>query len=188
MTNEIFKKLLDALFNIFESVKDLPFWEDYSFGLSVLNFLAIVATLYFLIKYTRATENMAKYQLIPAVDVNMIYDRSIKKTYFWFSNNSSLPGIAYLEFKKNKENRKMVYQPLLIPPKRNMKTATTFQFSPVDGDRMVIYILVKPALEKSSFEIKFEKSYKFTKKRWDETSWSYPDLPFFNLANSNHEN
>lgn len=135
-------------------------------------------TLFWLIRYTRATESMARYQLIPAIDVNMIYQENIKKTYFWFSNDSNLPGIVYLEFKKNNEERKEVYKPLRIPPKRSMKTATTFEFFPNNGDEIIIYISVKPAIEKSNFEIKFEKTYKFGSNRWNEKSWSFPDPPF----------
>ncbi len=186
MSSELFEKLLDVLLSISESIKPVPFWRDYSFGLSVVSIMALVVTLIFLIKYTcatkkmaHATESMAKYQLIPAVDVNMIYDKNTKKTYFWFSNDSNLPGIVYLEFKKNKEDRKMVYQPLRIPPKRKMKTATTFdEFSPTEGDEIVIYVSVKPALEISNIEFKFEKSYTFTQNQWNENSWSYPDPPF----------
>ncbi len=185
MKNEFSEKLLNILLSISENITPIPFWEDYSFWLSTVGIVALVVTLIFLIKYTHATkkmahatECMAKYQLIPAVDVNMIYEKSIKKTYFWFSNDSSLPGIVYLEFQKNEEGRKMLYQPLRIPPKRNMKTATTFEFSPTEGDKIVIYVLVKPALEKSNIKFKFEKSYIFSQDQWNETSWHFPDPPF----------
>ena len=137
-----------------------------------------MATIIFLIRYTRATERLANYQLMPAIDVNMIYDKIIKKTYFWFSNDSNLPGMVYLEFNKNQEGRKKVYQPLRIPPKRSMRTATTFNFSPVHGDRMIIYVSIKPVFEKANFEIKFEKSYTFSQDQWNENSWSFPDPPF----------
>lgn len=151
------------------------------FPIGIWDFVGTVVltiTLFWLIRYTRATEKMAEYQLMPTVDVNMIYEKSVGKTYFWFLNASNLPGIVYLEFQKNKEGRKMVYQPLRIPPKRSMRTAMTFEFSPTEGDKMIIYVSVKPALEKSNFEIKFEKSYTFTQNQWDENSWSLPDPPF----------
>jgi len=190
MTEEFSEKLLDVLLSIFESIKPVPFWRDYSFWLSVVSIVTLVVTLIFLIKYTyatkkmaHATESMAKHQLIPAVDVNMVYDKNEKKTYFWFSNDSNLPGIVYLEFKKNKENRKMVYQPLRIPPKRKMKTATKFEFSPIERDKIVIYISVKPTLEKSNIKFEFEKSYTFIQNQWNENSWSYPDPPFPNSTN-----
>lgn len=185
MTETFSEELLNILLNIPESIKSVPFWKDYSFWLSLGSTAALVVTLIVLIKYTcatkkmaDATESMAKYQLIPAVDVNMIFDRNIKKTYFWFSNDSSLPGIVYLEFKKNKEDRKKVYQPLRIPPKSKMKTATTFEFSPTASDKIVIYILVKPALEKSNIKFEFEKSYTFIQNQWNENSWNYPDPQF----------
>ena len=129
-------------------------------------------------RQAEATERMVEHQLMPAIDVNMIYDNNVKKTYFWFSNDSKLPGMVHLEFQKNKEERKEVYKPLRIPPKRSMKTATTFEFSPIEGDEMIIYVLVKLALTKSNFETKFEKSYTFTQNQWNENSWSFPDPPF----------
>lgn len=180
MSSELSEKLLDVLLNISESIKPIPFWEDASFWLSAVSIVALVVTLIFLIRYTRATENMTKYQLIPAIDVNMIYQENIGKTYFWFSNDSNLPGVVYLESRKNKEERREVYKPLRIPPKRSMKTATTFEFFPKNGDEMIIYISVKPALEKANFEIKFEKSYIFVGNQWNEKSWSFPDPPFPN--------
>lgn len=178
MSDEVSEKLINILSNISDSVIPVPFSENYAVWFSILSTIALIVTLYFLIKYTHATENIAKYQLTPAIDVNMIYDQEIKLTYFWFSNDSNLPGIVYLEFKKNNENRKKLYQPLRIPPKRKMKTATTFDFSPINGDKMTIYISIRLALEKSIPEVNFEKSYVFGSKGWNEASWSYPDPSF----------
>ena len=100
MTSEISEKLFSVLLDISKNIEPIPFWKDYAFWLSVVSVVALIGTLYFLIKYTRATEKMAKYQLMPAIDVNMIYEKSVGKTYFWFSNESSLPGLVSLEFKK----------------------------------------------------------------------------------------
>jgi len=143
-----------------------------------LNLIVLSITMFFLIKYTRATQMMAKYQITPAIDVNMVYDENIGKTYFWFSNESSLPGLVFLEFRKNKENRQSAYKPLRIPPRRSMKTAATFEFNPVDGDELTLYISIRPCIEKTSIKFEFEKSYKFVSDRWDETSWSFPDPKF----------
>ena len=125
-----------------------------------------------------ATEKMAMYQVIPAIDVNMVYDNNKRKTYFWFSNESNLPGFVYLRYKKNEERKKKVYHSLRVPPKRRMKTATSFEFLPKDKDEMIIYVLIKPSIDKSSNKFEFKKSYKFNNNRWDETSWGYPDPPF----------
>ena len=120
--------------------------------LALVNCIVLSITLFFLVKYTKATEGMAsatqmmaKYQITPAIDVNMIYEKSLKKTYFWFSNESNLPGIVSLEFKKNNGNKEEVYKPLRIPPKRSMKTDTTFDFSLTEGDKMVLFVSIKPS-------------------------------------------
>ena len=126
-----------------------------------------------------ATEKMARYQVIPAIDVNMVYDKNVGKTYFWFSNESNLPGFVFLEYKKNKEKRKTAYHPLRIPPKRRMRTATTFEFSPIVGDDVMLYVSIKPSLDKSNIKFEFEKKYIFSDdNKWNELSWSFPDPSF----------
>lgn len=188
MTNELSEKLFSVLLDISKSLKPVPFWENYNFLLSVVGVAALVGTLYFLVRYTRATEKMATYQVIPAIDVNMVYEESVRKTYFWFSNESSLPGLVFLERKKNKGNREKVYQPLRIPPRRKMRTATTFDFSPTEGDELILYVLIKPSLDKSNIKFEFEKSYRFSNNKWNETSWSFPDPPFPNPINPKYGN
>lgn len=179
MTNEISEKIFNVLLDISKSIEPVPFWQNYNFWLSVISITVLVVTIYFLFRYTRATEKMAEYQIIPAIDVNMIYDQTFEKTYFWFSNESNLPGFVCLEFKKNKENRKKVYPPLRISPKeKGKKTATTFNFSPTEGDELILYVLIKPCLDKSNIKFEFEKSYRFSNNKWNETSWSFPDPPF----------
>ena len=190
MSSELLGKLLNTLSNISESIRPIPFWKDYSFWLPAISAIALFVTLYFLIKYTRATEKMAsvtevmaKYQLIPAIDVNMVYDKSVGRTYFWFSNASNLPGMIHLESSKNKKAEEEVYKPLRIPPKRNIRTAITFDFSPLEKDEFILYASVKPAIDKTNLEITFEKAYTFTENQWKEKSWGIPDPPFSFSAN-----
>lgn len=164
----------------------MTIYEIIGLLIALINCVVLSITLFFLIKYTRATEKytqatekMAQYQITPTIDVNMVYDKNEKKTYFWFSNESNFPGFVYLERKKNDEKRVEVYSPLRISPKeKGKKTATAFDFSPVYGDRLIIYISIKPALEKSNIKFEFEKSYSFSDDKWNETSWSFPDMPF----------
>ncbi len=175
MKNEIVEKLINTLLDIEKNLESVPFWKDWNFW----GFVALMITLYFLIRYTRATEKMAKYQIIPAIDVNMCYDTSSKKTYFWFSNSSNLPGIVHLKHKKNKEAKRDTYTPLRVPPRRSMKTANAdFGFSPSEGDKITLYVVVTPAMDNSKSGIKFEKSYKFINSQWKETSWNFSDPSF----------
>ncbi|MFA5000078.1 MAG: hypothetical protein WC545_01850 [Patescibacteria group bacterium] len=178
MTNEFSQKILEILESIQRAVKPDPFWLDFSLWSTVV--LAI--TLFWLIKYTRATERMAVYQTTPAIDVNMCYDEDSKKTYFWFLNSSNLPGIVRLRHKKNNESTKDTHTPLRVPPGMKMKTAVAnFNLSPSDGDEIILYVTVTPAIDKSKIKIKFEKSYKFSENKWLENSWNFPDPPYDRL-------
>lgn len=175
MIDEFSEKLLNILLDISENLAPVPFWQDFSFWSVVV--LAI--TLFFLIRYTRATEKIMEYQMMPAIDVNMCYDPTVKKTYFWFSNHSHLAGFVYLKFKKNNSKKKEVYHPLRIAPKeRAKKTATTFDFSPIEGDEIVLYVSIRPSLKKSDISFEFEKTYRFNDNQWREATWSFPDPPF----------
>ncbi len=177
MTNEISEKLFNILIDISKSLEPVPFWMDWNFW----SLVALAATLFFLIRYTRATEKIAEYQLMPAVDVNMVYDKTVRKTYFWFSNHSAFAGFVYLEFKKNNDERKELYTPLRIAPKEGAKkTATTFDFSQREKDTLVLYISVRSALKKANFNFEFEKSYRFQDNQWIESSWAFPDPSFPN--------
>lgn len=160
----------------------LSFFYGYIGLNDFLNIVILSVTAYIIAMQSLATKKLAEYQVVPAIDVNMVYSLDEHRTYFWFSNESTLPGIVYLEFKKNNEKKKEVYSSLRIPPKRKMKTATTFDFSPTEGDTLILYVSIKPALNKSDIGFKFEKSYKFNKNIWNESSWSYPD-PEFQIFN-----
>ncbi len=176
MNNEFLEKTLEVLKNIQQTIEPFPWWQNFS----LWSVVVLSITLYWLIKYTRATEQMAVYQTTPAIDVNMCYNQYSKKTYFWFSNSSNLPGMVYLKHKKNNELIKNTYSPLRMPPKRNMRTAdANFGLSPLEGDLVVLYVTITPAIDRSKVKIKFEKSYRFSKNKWLETSWSFPDPHYF---------
>jgi hypothetical protein len=143
----------------------------------LLNIIVLSLTLWFIGWQSFTTEKIGIYQIIPTIDVNMVYDKVVGKTYFWFSNSSKLPGFVYLERKKNNENKVRVHCPLRIPPERTMRT-DTFDFSPHERDKLIIYVSIGPALEKSDIKFDFEKSYTFKNNEWLEKSWSIPDPPF----------
>ncbi len=135
-----------------------------------------------------ATKKAAEYQIMPAVDVNMIYDNNIKKTYFWFSNASNIPAFVLIKLKTAQTNQEQNIGPLRIspnnPPYQVRKTATFFDFLPknsIDREiKIVLNVTVASALNDNQIKFNFTKSYKFnkTESRWDETSWGYPDPPF----------
>ncbi|MFZ3074152.1 MAG: hypothetical protein WA093_03430 [Minisyncoccales bacterium] len=178
-TIEPVERFLNILQIISENTKPFAFFHDYSFWLGFGNLVVLTITLYFLIRYTRATEQVSIYQTMPAIDVNMCYNENSRKTYFWFSNASNLPGIAYLKHKKNGETIKDTYTPLRIPPKIKIRTSDAdFGLSPSEGDVITLYIIITPAIDKSEVKIKFEKSYKFRENKWLEASWNFPD-PLF---------
>jgi len=185
MTNEISEKILNVLLDISKSLEPVLFWENYAFWSVVV--LAI--TLFYLLRYTHATEKIAKHQLMPAVDVNMVYDKSIGKTYFWFLNASSIPAFVLIKYNINKNKvEKKGEIGLRISPyhphyPQFKKTATSFDFLERDFSHeteVVLNITVTPAFDKNRIKFNFTKSYRFnkSKSRWDETSWGYPDPSF----------
>ena len=149
---------------------------------------------------TLATKKMAEYQIMPAVDVNMIYEKSIRKTYFWFSNASSIPAFVSIKFNINindvKKEGKTFSLRLRIPPNhphlhRFMKTATTFDFLKEnfsDKTEVILNITVTPAFDDGRNKFNFTKSYRFNnlKLRWDEASWGYPDPSFPNRGSGRY--
>ncbi|MDD5146295.1 MAG: hypothetical protein PHN39_00890 [Candidatus Pacebacteria bacterium] len=188
MESELYTKLLILLSEISNRLGPIPFWKDFSFWLSFLNLIVLAITLFFLIRYTRATEKMEKHQFMPAVDVNMIYEKSVGKTYFWFLNASTIPAFVLIKFRVNKKKGGEI-GPLRISPyhphyPQLKKTATTFDFfkedSSNDNIEIVLNITVTPALSKSHIKFRFIKHYRFNRSefRWDEISWGYPDPAF----------
>lgn len=154
-------------------------WHNFSFW----NVVLLAATLFWLIRYTRATEKLAEYQMMPAVDVNMIFDGSVNKTFFWFSNASNIPAFVSIKVTINKD-KKTDFGPYRISPNHPpyfKKTSTTLDFlEGKDRADITLTIVIRPAFDKSRIKSQFTKSYRFNKDqfRWDETSWGYPDLPF----------
>lgn len=171
-----------------EKLIQLPFWQDYTFWISIANIFILGITLYWLKKYTQATQKMVNNQITPAINVNMNYDENAKKTYFWFSNASNIPAFVSIEVKVKMNGvikTKKDIGPYRISPyhpdyKELKKTATSFDFLK-DGNEVSLIIAISPAIDDNNkIKTKFNKSYKFNEgdKRWDENTWNFPDLPF----------
>lgn len=129
---------------------------------------------------------MVENQMMPAVDVNMIYDKQEKKTYFWFLNASAIPALVFMTLKiKNKEHS---IGPLRISPHHPQifhfkKTATSHDFlggNEREETEAILYIEVRPAYNNQEIKSSFTKNYRFStsQKEWNESTWSFPDLPF----------
>lgn len=199
MENEFSEKLLNILLEISKNLEQVPFWEDYTFWITSISVVVLSFTLIWLVRYTHATEKMAEYQVMPAVDVNMIYEKSVGKTYFWFLNTSSIPAFVTIkiDIKNEGEHKEQELGPLRISPyhphyPQFKKTATSFDFLEGDSSReteVVLNITVTPAFDNGRIKFNFTKSYGFDKSelQWNETSWNYPDPPFPVFRNQKNE-
>jgi len=164
-----------------------PFWQNFEFWSVVV--LAITA--FFLIQYTRATKQMAENQMMPSVAVNMVFDKALQKTYFWFINSSNIP--ALVEMKLITEGREYQIGPYHVPSHLHpfaksaiKRTAASFDFleghdgSHKNNTEAILDVLVRADIKNRHISIHFTKNYRFNEsnKEWDETTWSFPDVPF----------
>lgn len=180
MTADQFIKLTDILSDISKSLSRGLFWQDYSFWGMIVSVLTLVV----LIIYTRATQQLVENQMMPAVDVNMVYEKDEDgDTYLWFSNASSIP--AFISIKVTIGTNKIFNIPeLLIPPNHPRfnpfkRTSNHYHFLN-DENKILLKVIVRPALAGAKGKIEFRKSYDFNKNlsRWDEHSWQFPDPEF----------
>lgn len=193
MTNEFLQKILEvsvnihqALANINQNLEPVPFWQNFAFlsvVVSAITLVVLAFTLYWARRYALSTEMLAEYQIMPSIDVKMIYNQTAKKTYLWFSNDSKLPGWINVKYKRNNGKVENALDLRIPSNEKGIKTADSFFRNAQDGDNVTLYVSIKPAFKKLGLEIKteFEKSYRFNGQRntWDDTSWGYPiDRPF----------
>lgn len=133
-------------------------------------------TLYWLIKYTRATQRMVENQMMPSVNVNMFYDKDIRKTFFWFSNDSKFPAMVAIKLGEQKILN------LFIAPSHAQyaEMRRTGEINVSTKDEVTMNVAVTSALKNVSGKWEFSKSYKFdeVKSEWNETTWGFPDPPF----------
>jgi len=185
MSDEIINKALNILLEVSKNLEPIYFWNNYTFWLGFINLIVLAVTLFFLIRYTRATEKIVDHQMSPAVDVNMIFDSTLEKTYFWFSNASNIPGFVTIKITVNEKDKATV-GPWRISPGNipyYKKTATSFDFLQGTSDdevEVILEITITSALENNRAKYNFIKSYRFDRSelRWNESSWGYPDPKF----------
>ena len=161
-------------------------WNAAAAIAQIFSSILVAISLVWIARNTKTTEKMVENQMMPSVDVNMIYDKQEKKTYFWFLNSSTIPALVSMTLKiKDKE---YYIGPLRIDPHHPQifhfkKTATSFDF--LEGNESeeaeaVLNIEVGPAYNNQEIKSSFTKNYRFStaQKEWNESTWSYPDMPF----------
>lgn len=144
--------------------------------ISIGNLVILGLTLKWLIKYTLATQKMVENQMMPSVNVNMVYDKNIRMTRFWFSNGSKFPAMVSVKLgKKDKLN-------LFIAPSHEQykELRHTAGINIPTDDLVTMNVSVTSALKNTTGKWEFSKSYKFNKTNmeWDETTWGFPDPAF----------
>ncbi len=159
----------------------------------------VAGTLLFVCIQTKISEKIAAQQMIPAVEMNMIYDSDprIKKTYLWFQNYSNVPAHVLMKIKFTCQKEIFPIGPYRIPPQTKDKpTASTFFDKSEaildeyhkEGVRAIISVQVKPDIDNAPADAKvyFKKRYKFHDNKWDEEMWGWPDPPSpLYIANKN---
>ncbi len=89
-------------------------WNAAAAIAQIFSAILVAISLFWIARNTKTTEKMVENQMMPAVDVNMIYDKQEKKTYFWFLNPSMIPALVSMTLKiKEKEH---FIGPLRIAP------------------------------------------------------------------------
>jgi len=145
----------------------------------------VIAYTYETQKQAKATEKMAENLIMPAVDVNMIYDQGQKKVYFWFRNHSNIPAFVSL-FRGIKKGKFINILPksLRINPQEPHKATRAdydlgFSSGPSAEEKITVKSVIECAFDDcDNIKYSFKKSYTFRDGKWDEDSWGYPDRSF----------
>lgn len=128
-----------------------------------------------------ATNKMAQYQLMPSVDVNMVYHNPSKKTYFWFANPSNMPALVSLRLTNKGNNKEKLHeQHFRISPQRKMCTSIVYEFNPSKDKEVDLDVIIKCDLRNFDTKVEFRKSYRFFEfqpnlYQWAETTWGDAD-------------
>ena len=166
-------------------------WNALAAFAQILSALLVGISLIWIGKTAEATEKTMENQMMPSVTVNMIFDKTSQRTYFWFLNSSNTP--ALVEMKLKTEGREYQIGPYRVPShlhpfaKSSIKrTAASFNF--LEGDygsnknntEAILDVIVRADIKNRDISMPFTKSYRFNEsnKEWDETTWSFPDVPF----------
>lgn len=166
-------------------------WNALAAIAQTLSAFLVAISFVWIAKTATATEAMMENQMMPSVTVNMIFDKGCQRTYFWFLNSSNTPALVEMRLKT--EGREYQIGPYRIPPhlhpfaKSSIKrTAATFDFlegnygNHKNNTEAVLDVIVGADIKNRDISIPFTKSYRFNEsnKEWDETTWSFPDVPF----------
>ncbi len=164
---------------------------DWNAAAQILSTLLVGFSLIWIARTAEANEKMVENQMMPSVTVNMIFDKNRQKTYFWFLNSSNTP--ALVEMKLKTEGREYQIGPYRVPShlhpfaKSSIKrTDAGFDFlegeygSNKNNTEAILDVVVKADIQNRDISVTFTKSYRFNEsnKEWDETTWSFPDVPF----------
>ncbi|HVY36164.1 MAG TPA: hypothetical protein VG982_02735 [Candidatus Paceibacterota bacterium] len=150
--------------------------------ISIANLIVLSLTLWWLIKYTRATQQMVENQMMPSVNVNMIYDKNINKTRFWFSNGSKFPAMVSVKL-----GLKEMLNLFISPSHEQYKEIRHTAGIDISVDEIqTMNVAITSALKNTSGKWEFSKSYRFNKNKmeWDEITWGFPDPAFPNRINT----
>lgn len=166
-------------------------WNALAAVAQVVSALFVAFSLIWIARNTKATEKMVENQMMPSVTVNMIFDKDRQRTYFWFLNSSNTP--ALVEMKLKTEGREYSIGPYRVPSHLHpfakssiKKTETSFDFlegnygSQKNNTEAVLDVVVKADIINRDISYSFTKNYRFNEsnKEWNETTWSYIDVPF----------
>lgn len=164
---------------------------DFDF-LSVFISTATLIVLYFTLRWAKrsaeATQKMLENEITPNVEVNMLYNKVSKQTYFWFYNSFEIPASVELlviitatkEVAYNHALRIMPNHPFIYHFRRTAGIGLYRGKEIDDKTEVTVDVKIRSAMKNSVGINEYRKSYKFNKnnQEWDESTWSFPDLPF----------
>jgi len=164
---------------------NLDFWTVIFSGLT----LGILSwTLFWVWRYTKATQKILDNETTPIVETNMLYRPESKETYFWFYNPYKIPALIRLIVKVTSTGNIAYDKVLRVAPDHQhiyhfKHTAGIGLFRGEDikeGEEVTVDVECRSAMKNNNSVNEYRKSYRFNRQNmeWNESTWGYPDLPF----------
>lgn len=154
--------------------------------------IVLAGTAYLIYKQTKATEELAEYQVLPVVEVCIKFDQTKKGNSFRFINYSKMPAYVFLSAITEKGESTIHTGPFRVPAqKETIGTSPDYDLGfseSFEPNRFVLKVKIKPAIENSNAEYSYEKKYTFRNGDWDEDTWGWSDSRMFKQANLNIKN
>ncbi len=189
--------ILKILKNIFEFNLGTINWDTISAIASVVLLIAIFIQSKAIKEQAEATKKMAEYQIMPFVDVKMIYIESDKKTYFGFFNPSDILALVTIDVSFYDKNESIIWKhpsfTYQIEPKIQKNTTNTFFDDKINSDiykegvKAKLSIIIKPDIENIPSDVKviIFRSYNFhydpithtnkwVQKKWGDSDYIIP--------------